>query len=124
MDFEGVVPRLIGNFIAILFVSYGFSGISVTSAGVAILAAIILGFINAFLKPFLFFVTLPVNILSLGLFTLVINAFMLKVVDWFLPGFTVKGFLTAIFGALTISVVSTIISLLVWGHGGGRDRIH
>lgn len=110
--FESFLVRLLGNFIAILLISYGFSGITVGSLGDAALAAVMLGMINAFIKPFVFIITLPINIISLGLFTLVINAFMLKVVDWILSGFSVEGFLTALFGALTISIVSTVITYL------------
>ncbi|MDH3258613.1 MAG: phage holin family protein [Deltaproteobacteria bacterium] len=112
MVFESFLFRLIGNFVSIMIVSYGFSGITVNSLGDAVLAAVILGIINAFIKPIVFIITLPINILSLGLFTLVINALMLKVADWILPGFSVEGFLTALFGALTVSIVSTLITYL------------
>lgn len=95
-----------------MIISYGFSGINVNSLTDAILAAVILGIINAFIKPLVFLITLPINILSLGLFTLLINAFMLKVVDWMIPGFSIEGFLTALFGALTVSIVSTVITYI------------
>jgi putative membrane protein len=110
--FESFLFRLIGNFISIMLISYGFSGINVSSLSNAILAAVILGLINAFIKPVVFIITLPINILSLGLFTLLINAFMLKVVDWIIPGFRIEGFLTALFGALTVSIVSTVITYI------------
>lgn len=116
MLFENFIIRLAGNFIAIMLISYGFSGITVRSAGDAVLAAFILAMINAFIKPVLFIITLPINIVSLGLFTLLINAFMLKVVDWLLPGFSVEGFLTALFGALTVSIVSTLITFIGTRH--------
>ncbi|NIO16160.1 MAG: phage holin family protein [Deltaproteobacteria bacterium] len=112
MIFESFLFRLLGNFFSIMLISYGFSGITVASVRDGILAAIILGLINAFIKPAVFLITLPINILSLGLFTLLINAFMLKVVDWMIPGFSVEGFLTALFGALTVSVVSTVITYI------------
>ncbi len=112
MVFESFLFRLLGNFISIMLISYGFSGITVASVGDGILAAVILGLINAFIKPAVFLITLPINILSLGLFTLLINAFMLKVVDWMIPGFSVEGFLTALFGALTVSIVSTVITYI------------
>lgn len=112
MVFESFLFRLLGNFISIMLISYGFSGITVASVGDGILAAVILGLINAFIKPAVFLITLPINIVSLGLFTLLINAFMLKVVDWMIPGFSVEGFLTALFGALTVSIVSTVITYI------------
>lgn len=118
MFFESFLFRLIGNFVSIMIVSYGFSGITVNSLGDAAIAAVILGIINAFIKPIVFIITLPINILSLGLFTLVINALMLKVADWILPGFSVEGFLTALFGALTVSIVSTLITYLATRYQG------
>jgi putative membrane protein len=112
---EHLFLKLMGNLIAILFVSYGFQGIQVNRFRDALLGAIILGIINISIKPMIILVTLPFNIISLGVFTLVINAFMLKFVAWFIPGFIVTGFLTAFFGALTISVISIIITFISMG---------
>ncbi len=112
---EHLFLKLLGNLIAILFVAYGFQGIQVNRFRDALLGAIILGIINISIKPIIILVTLPFNIISLGVFTLVINAFMLKFVAWFIPGFIVTGFLTAFFGALTISVISIIITFISMG---------
>ncbi len=113
MKIEHLILKLAGNFVAILFVSYGFQGINVATFSDALLAALILGVINVSIKPMILLVTLPFNILSLGLLTLFINAFMLKVVAWIIPGFSVSGFLTALFGALTISIISLLITIFV-----------
>ena len=78
------------------------------------IAAAVLGLLNAVVKPILYFLTLPLTILTLGLFLLVLNAIMLKLTDALVPGFKIDGFLWAIVGAALLSVVSMITS------GGGR----
>ncbi len=121
MKFEHLILKLAGNLVAILFVSYGFQGINVATFSDALLAALILGIINVSIKPMVLLVTLPFNILSLGILTLFINAFMLKVVSWIIPGFSVTGFLTALFGALTISIISILIT--IFGSGGHEENV-
>ena len=82
-------------------------------------AAATLGILNAFLRPLLILLTLPINILTLGLFTFLINALMLKIVSEIIPGFYVYGFWTAILGALIIGTVSWLLNAFV----GGRGRV-
>ncbi len=98
---------------AILTAAYTLDGINVSSFSAAVLAAAGLGVLNAVLRPVLLLVTLPINILSLGLFTFVINALMLKLVAMIVPGFDVVGFWPAVFGALTISIVSWLLNLVL-----------
>jgi putative membrane protein len=83
-------------------------GIHVDSLTTAIIAAAILGIINAFLRPVLLILTLPLTILTLGVFTFVLNAFMLLLVAYFVPGLEIDGFSWAFLGALIISIVSWI----------------
>ena len=83
-------------------------GIHVDSLTTAIIAAAILGVINAFLRPVLLILTLPLTILTLGVFTFVLNAFMLLLVAYFVPGLEIDGFSWAFLGALIISIVSWI----------------
>jgi putative membrane protein len=85
----------------------------------ALLAAAALGMLNAFFRPLLIFLTLPINILTLGLFTFLINALMLKIASEAIPGFDVHGFWTAVIGALIIGVVSWLLNLFI----GGRGRV-
>jgi putative membrane protein len=73
----------------------------------------VLGILNAFFRPVALLLTLPINILSLGLFTFVINAAMLKMASALIPGFDVDGFWTAIFGSLIVSTVSFAINMLI-----------
>ncbi|MBU2621213.1 MAG: phage holin family protein [Proteobacteria bacterium] len=96
---------------AIMVTSYLVDGISVDGILSAFLAAAVLGILNVFLRPIALILTLPVNIISLGLFTFVINAFMLIITSKLIPGFNVNGFWAAVFGSLLISIVSWLISI-------------
>lgn len=102
--------RLLANAGTLLLLAYYLPGIEVSGWYAAIITALILGLINVVLKPILVILTLPVNILTLGLFTLVINAFLFWFVASFVQGFAVAGFWPAFFGALILSVVSSFVS--------------
>lgn len=114
---KGIFLRWLIQTVAILFAAYVFKGIDVTGFVPALAAAAILGILNAFLRPLLLLLTLPINILSLGLFTFVINALLLKIASLVIDGFTVQGFWAAFLGALFISFVSALLSLLVRDDG-------
>jgi len=96
----------------LLLASY-LPGISVSGWYTALITALLLGLLNALLKPILVFLTLPVNILTLGLFTFVINALLFWFVATVVKGFAVAGFWSAFFGALIISVINWLISDLL-----------
>ena len=98
---------------AIMLTSYLLDGIQVSGFFSALLAAAILGFLNVFLKPVLIVLTLPFNILTLGLFTFVINAILLMMVSGVMSGFTVRDFKSALLGSLLISVVNALLGFLV-----------
>ena len=74
------------------------------------IAAAVLGLLNAVVRPVLFFLTFPLTVVTLGLFVLVLNAIMLELTDWLVPGFTIDGFGWAIVGALVLSLVSMVTS--------------
>ena len=82
------------------------SGLTFASSGKLILAAVVLGVVNAFVRPLAFILTLPITVLTLGLFLLVLNAGMVALVAWVVPGFTIAGFWTAIGTAIIVSLVS------------------
>lgn len=107
------IIRLILNAVALLVVAYFVPGVHVTSLGGAILAAFILGIVNAILRPLLFLLTLPLQILTLGLFTLVINALLFWMVGNWHIGLSVDSFTTAFIGALVLAIVSFVLSWLV-----------
>jgi putative membrane protein len=87
-------------------------GVRVASTGTLLLAALVLGLINALVRPVLFILTLPITIITLGLFYLVVNGIAFALTAALVPGFTVRSFGSAILGALVVSVVSWIIGSL------------
>jgi putative membrane protein len=98
--------------VAIMLLTYIVPGISVKNFYSALLAALILGLVNAVIRPLLIILTLPVNVLTLGLFTLVINALMLWFVASIVKGFDVKNFTAAFLGALVLWAVSWLTNAL------------
>ncbi len=96
--------------IAILIAAYLVPGTTVTLVG-ALILAIVLGIINIFIKPVLFILTLPITILTLGLFSLVLNALLVMLASVFVPGFAVAGFWSAFFFALVLSVINWVFHL-------------
>jgi len=110
---KSFVWRWIVNTIALLVVAKLVQGIVVDNVLSLFLAALVLGVLNAVIRPVLLLLTLPINILSLGLFTLVINALMLKIVDWLVIGFSTGSFLSTVFAALILSIISMILSAIL-----------
>ncbi|MGH8250170.1 MAG: phage holin family protein [Steroidobacteraceae bacterium] len=96
-------------------------GITVDSAAMLILAALLLGIVNAIIKPIVVLLTLPFTLVTLGLFLLVINAAMLGLVAAFLPGMDIAGFWPAFLAAIVVSVVSFIGNALFKPGNSGRD---
>ncbi len=114
---RGVLLRWVVLTAAVLAASWLLDGIRVDGLVSAVLAAAMLGLLNAFLRPLLILLTLPLNIVTLGLFTFLINALMLKIASELIPGFTVSGFWTAVFGALIIGLVSWLLNAFIGGQG-------
>ena len=98
---------------ALLLVANIYPGVVVTSFGSALIAALVLGLLNALLRPILVLLTLPVTVLTLGLFLFVINALMFWAAASLLRGFQVDNFLSALIGSLIYSVASTIIDVAI-----------
>lgn len=94
---------------ALLFVAYVYDGVVVKSFGAAMIAAFIIGLLNTIVRPILVVLTLPVTVLTVGLFLFVINALMFWAAAELLEGFQVKGFLAAFIGSLMYSVLGIII---------------
>lgn len=113
-----IIFKWIISALSILFAAYvlpklGLPGIVVDSFYTALIVALVLGLLNLTLKPILVILTLPINLITLGLFTLVINGFLFWFAAILVKGFHVDGFLGAIVGALFVSLVSTIGHKLV-----------
>jgi putative membrane protein len=102
---------------AIILASYLLSGIHVDGFFSALWAAAILGILNAFFRPIALLLTLPLNILTFGLFTFVVNAVMLKMASGVIGGFEVQGFWAAVFGSLLISIASWALNTLINENG-------
>jgi len=115
---KGILVRWLILTVAIMFAAYMMAGIHVKNFFSAFLAAAILGILNAFFRPILILLTLPINILTLGLFTFIINALLLKMASGVISGFEIYGFWSAVFGSLIISLVSWILSSLINEKGG------
>ncbi len=114
---RGVMLRWLVLTAAVLIACWLLDGIRVSGFFPALLAAALLGILNAFFRPILILLTLPLNILTLGLFTFVINALMLMIVSAVIPGFTVRGFWTAVWGALIIGAASWLLNAFIGGSG-------
>ena len=100
------------NALALLGVAYVVPNIHVSSIGIALLAALVIGLANMLIKPILVILTLPVTIITLGLFILVINGVLFWAVGHFLEGFEVKTLMAGIIGAIAYSVISWILSAI------------
>ena len=105
--------RWVINAGTLLLLTFYLPGMEVSGWYSALITALVLGLVNAVLKPILLILTLPVNILTLGLFTFVINALLFWFVASFIKGFDVTGFMPAFWGALILSVVSWLVSSLL-----------
>ncbi len=108
-----LIINLLINGFAVLITAYLLSGgVHVNSFFTAIIVSIVLGITNTILKPILLILTLPINILTLGLFTFIINGLMIKLTSYFVPGFTVANIWWAIFFSLVLSIVNWFLSTL------------
>ncbi|HEY9459760.1 MAG TPA: phage holin family protein [Paralcaligenes sp.] len=102
------------NAVALLVVAYILPGITVASFGSALVAALVLGLLNTLVKPLLILLTLPITVVTLGLFLLVLNALVFWFAGSILKGFHVNGFWWAMLGAVVYSLVSGLLSRLIY----------
>ncbi|WP_028602841.1 phage holin family protein [Ottowia thiooxydans] len=101
--------------LALWVASYIFKGVKFDSTGALIVSALLLGFANAIVKPLLVILTLPLTVITFGLFLLVVNALVILLVSALVKGFRLSGFWTALFASLFVSVLSFLIGALVTG---------
>jgi len=113
----GFLIRCLVSALGLWLASLIISGIGVSSTGVLLGAGLLLGIVNAFIRPVMIILTLPFTIITLGLFLLVINAMMLGLVAWFLDGFTISGFWAALGGSIIISLTSWVASWYIGPKG-------
>jgi putative membrane protein len=110
------------NALALMALPYLFTSIRVNSFVTALITALILGLVNALIRPLLILLTLPVTILTLGLFILVINGLLFWAVASLVQGFFVAGFWPAFWGAIVYSIISWTLSSLVLGGSAPAER--
>jgi putative membrane protein len=108
-----ILLRFACNALAVLAAAYIVPGISVSTIWVALVAAIVIGIVNALIRPICIVLTLPINILTLGIFTLVVNALMFWLTAYLVRGFEVSNFTAAFFGAIVFWIVSWFTNSLI-----------
>lgn len=110
---SSILFRWVLNAIALLIVANVVPGFGVDTFYSALIAALVLGLVNALIRPLLFILTLPVTVLTLGLFTFVINALMIWFVSTIVKGFNVEGFIPALLAALLLWIIALATNWLI-----------
>ncbi len=108
-----LILRLIISAVGLLAIAYLVPGIEVASFYIALIAAVVLGVANAVVRPLVLVLTLPVNIMTLGLFTFIINALMLWLASSVVPGFEIVGLVAAVMGAIVMWLIGWVTSVLI-----------
>lgn len=116
-----LLVRFFLNALAILVAAWMVPGFELSGTGAALAAGVILGFINALVRPVLLLLTLPFTLVTLGLFIFVVNAICVGLTAALIPGFSIDSFLSAFVGALVVTIVSWILNGLVLP--GDRPRV-
>ena len=114
---QGIFIRTLITMLGLFLASRLIPGVWIEGMGSFILAALLLGLVNAIIRPLMFFFTLPLTIITLGLFIFVLNAAMFGLVAAMLDNFQVSGFWSAIFGAIVVSITSTVASWYIGPDG-------
>jgi putative membrane protein len=117
---SGILIRWLITTVAVLLVPYLVSGVQVKGLGSALIAAAILGVLNALVRPVLILLTLPLTIVTLGFFILIINALLFLLAGAIVPGLEVASFWSAFFASIIVSLVSWIMNSAIAGGGGER----
>jgi putative membrane protein len=101
--------------LALWLTSFIFPGISFSSKKSLLISALLLGFVNAVIRPVVIILTIPLTLVTFGLFLLVINAVMMLLVSALVPGFRISGFWTAFFASILVTLISIFVSMLIFG---------
>jgi putative membrane protein len=117
----GFLLRAAITALALWVASQLLDGMHFATTGKLVIAAVLLGLVNAVVRPIAFILTLPITVVTLGLFLLVLNAMMIGLVAWLVPGFTIAGFWTALGGAIVVGLVSWAASTVI-GNTGRIER--
>jgi len=114
---QGIVIRMLIAMLGLFIASKLLPGVTISGTGTFILAALLLGLVNGLVRPIAFVLTLPLTIITLGLFLFVLNAAMFGLVAVLLDNFTIAGFWSAVFGAIIVSITSTVSSWCIGPDG-------
>ncbi len=114
---NGIILRTLITMLGLFLASRLIPGVSIVGTGSFILAALLLGLVNGFVRPIMFLLTLPITIITLGLFLFVLNAAMFGLVAALLDNFSVASFWSALFGAVIVSITSTVASWCIGPDG-------
>lgn len=110
---RNIILRIFINSLALWMVDWLFDGIWFLNLNALVITAIVFGLLNAVIKPILIILSLPITLLTLGLFTLVINAVILEITDYWVENFVVDGFGTAFLASICISIISIILNSIL-----------
>lgn len=108
----GFLVKLLINTLAVIISAYLIPGVTVDGILSAIIVAVVLGLLNTFVKPILVILTLPITILTLGLFYLVLNVIIIYITDYFIGGFSVAGFVPALLFSIVLTIVGWILDAI------------
>ncbi len=108
-----LIARLVLTALGVMLVAYLVPGVAVTSFWIALIAALIIGLVNSLVRPVLQVLALPITVLTLGLFSLIVNAACFGLAAWLVPGFSVAGFGPAFWGALALAIYGWLINVLI-----------
>jgi putative membrane protein len=109
----GFIVKVLAIAVAAYFAAWLLPGVSINSASTAVIVAFVFAILNAIVRPILIILTIPISILTLGLFLLVINIIIVKITDALIDGFAVRGWLSALLFSLIVSFVSSILNKLI-----------
>lgn len=121
---KGVFLRFFITGVAVLLAAHIVPGIQIESMAAGLAAAVVLALLNAIIRPLLYLFSIPFIVVTLGLFMVLINALLLELTAWLVKGFSIEGFWPALWGAMLISVVSTILTLLISDQGHVEVVVH
>ena len=113
----GFILRVLVNAAALMLAARVVPHVALAGWKPALLAGLVLGLVNALIRPVLVILTFPLTLLTLGLFLLVLNAFCVALTSWLVPGFDVRGFLPALFTSLIVTVVSWLLTTFINDRG-------
>jgi putative membrane protein len=120
---KGFFLRLVITMLGLWVADQLLPGIEITGTGAVLVSALLLGLVNAVIRPILLILTLPLTVLTLGLFILIVNGISLGLVAWLVPGFHVAGLVSATLGAIIVGLTSWVASAFIGG-SGRIERMH